>query len=266
MTIIQSVSYRDRSLSRERTHMDLEDPNGVSEGDIGLPTPLTEFQRWYYWFGKFLWLDMSLKSLDSRGHAVPWVGSVCPEITTSRHSHQDFILEFLFRIFSKIHLTGSFTRTPKYSCRDCWTGVNPMKNDQSKPDTKPLWGLKSKPLTNKPKEERILDTVNRVISRIQNDERNCLWPNTSTRPAWGCRWPSRKTWPPSVTDIELMNQTSWDVPSWSSSLTSNRIPIRPHVICFSEVTLGHPSDMTPIQTSQSPCWGVFCVGVNPATS
>jgi hypothetical protein len=26
MTIIQSVSYRDRSLSRERTHMDLETP------------------------------------------------------------------------------------------------------------------------------------------------------------------------------------------------------------------------------------------------
>ena len=48
-----------------------------------------------------------------------------------------------------------------------------MKNDQQEPDTKPLWGLKSKPLTHKPKEERILDTVNRVISRIQNDERNC---------------------------------------------------------------------------------------------
>ena len=45
MTIIQSVSYRDRSLSRGRTHMDLEDPNDVSEGDIGLPTPLPEFQR-----------------------------------------------------------------------------------------------------------------------------------------------------------------------------------------------------------------------------
>jgi len=49
-----------------------------------------------------------------------------------------------------------------------------MKNDESKPDAKPLWGLKSKPLINKPKEERILDTVNRVIARIQNDERNCL--------------------------------------------------------------------------------------------
>ena len=39
-----------------------------------------------------------------------------------------------------------------------------MKNDQSKPDTKPLWGLKKTPLTHKPKEERILDTVNRVIT------------------------------------------------------------------------------------------------------
>jgi hypothetical protein len=48
-----------------------------------------------------------------------------------------------------------------------------MKINQSKSDIKPLWGLKSKPLTHKPKEERILDTVNRVISRIQNDERNC---------------------------------------------------------------------------------------------
>ena len=34
--------------------MDLEDPNDVSEGDIGLPTPLLGFQRGYYWFGKFL--------------------------------------------------------------------------------------------------------------------------------------------------------------------------------------------------------------------
>ena len=44
MSIIQSVSYRDRSLSRKRTHMDLEDPNGVSERDIGLPTLLFDFR------------------------------------------------------------------------------------------------------------------------------------------------------------------------------------------------------------------------------
>jgi len=224
MTIIQSVSYRDRSLSRGRTHMDLEDPNGVSEGDIGLPTPLTEFQRWYYWFGKFLWLDMSLKSLDSRGHAVPVTGSVCPEITTSRYSNQDFTLEFPFRIFSKIHLTGSCTRTPKYSCRDCWTGGYPMKNNQPKPDTKPLWGLTKRPLTNKPKEERILDMVNRVISRIQNDERNWLWPNIHIRLAWGCRWPSKKTWPPSVTSIRSPIQTWWEKQSHTSSPTFAPIP------------------------------------------
>ena len=47
-----------------------------------------------------------------------------------------------------------------------------MKNDQRESDSKSLWGLKKKPPTNKPKEERILETVNRVIARIQNEERN----------------------------------------------------------------------------------------------
>ncbi len=41
-----------------------------------------------------------------------------------------------------------------------------MKNDQQEPDFKSRWGLTKKPLTSKSKEERILDTVNRVISRI----------------------------------------------------------------------------------------------------
>ena len=49
-----------------------------------------------------------------------------------------------------------------------------MKNNQQEPDTRNLWGLTKIPLSNKSKEERILDTVNRVISRIQHDERNCL--------------------------------------------------------------------------------------------
>ena len=49
-----------------------------------------------------------------------------------------------------------------------------MKNDQQEPDLKPLWGLKKKFPSNKPKEERILETVNRVIHRIQNDERKCI--------------------------------------------------------------------------------------------
>ena len=54
MTIIQSVSYRDRSLSRGRTHMDLEDPNGVSEWDIGLPTQLDDRRRDSTWSEEFL--------------------------------------------------------------------------------------------------------------------------------------------------------------------------------------------------------------------
>ena len=49
-----------------------------------------------------------------------------------------------------------------------------MKNNQPEPDAKSLWGLTKKPLTHKPKEERILDTVTRIVTRIQNDERNCL--------------------------------------------------------------------------------------------
>ena len=49
-----------------------------------------------------------------------------------------------------------------------------MNNDQQESNTKTLWGLKMKPLSNKPKEERIMETVNRMIRRIQNDERNCL--------------------------------------------------------------------------------------------
>jgi hypothetical protein len=49
-----------------------------------------------------------------------------------------------------------------------------MKNDQQKSDFKSLWGMNKKPLSNKSKEERILDTVTRIVTRIQNDERNCL--------------------------------------------------------------------------------------------
>ena len=49
-----------------------------------------------------------------------------------------------------------------------------MKNDQQEPELKPLWGLTMKPLSNKSKEKRILETVNRMVSRIQNDERKYL--------------------------------------------------------------------------------------------
>ena len=49
-----------------------------------------------------------------------------------------------------------------------------MKNDQQETELKPLWGLTKTPLSHKSKEKRILETVNRMITRIQNDERNCL--------------------------------------------------------------------------------------------
>ena len=47
-----------------------------------------------------------------------------------------------------------------------------MTKDQQEPELKPLWGLKKKPLSNKPKEERILEMITRIVARIQNDERN----------------------------------------------------------------------------------------------
>ena len=49
-----------------------------------------------------------------------------------------------------------------------------MKNDQQNSNDKTLWGLKKRTPSNKPKEERILKTVNRMIHRIQNDERKCI--------------------------------------------------------------------------------------------
>ena len=49
-----------------------------------------------------------------------------------------------------------------------------MENQQQEPEVRPLWGLKKKPLTNKPKEKRILETVNRMITRIQTEKEKCL--------------------------------------------------------------------------------------------
>ena len=49
-----------------------------------------------------------------------------------------------------------------------------MENQQQEPEFKPLWGLKKIPLTKKPKEERILETVNRMITRIQTTKEKCL--------------------------------------------------------------------------------------------
>ena len=190
---------------------------------------------------------MSLESLDSRkGDAVPFTGFSM----SWNHSLKNNPFRIPFRPLLIDARTPSWgvhrvtTETPKYSCRDCWTGVNPMENQQQKPDLKPLWGLKKKPSFNKPKEKRILETVNRMITRIQTTKETCLWSNTPTRPAWECRYPSRRIWLPSVTRITSMNLTWWDVPSCSSWRTFNKTPHRTHGICLYEVTLGHPSDMT----------------------
>ena len=49
-----------------------------------------------------------------------------------------------------------------------------MPKNQQEPELKPLWGLTKKPLSNKSKEKRILEMVNRMITRIRNDERKYL--------------------------------------------------------------------------------------------
>ena len=49
-----------------------------------------------------------------------------------------------------------------------------MKKKQEEPDLKPLWGLRGNPLVNKSKQKRIFETVNRLIHRIRNDERNII--------------------------------------------------------------------------------------------
>ena len=41
-----------------------------------------------------------------------------------------------------------------------------MKKDQQNPNDKTLLGLKKRTPSNKPKEERILETVNRLVSRM----------------------------------------------------------------------------------------------------
>ena len=47
-----------------------------------------------------------------------------------------------------------------------------MKNDQKTHNDRTLLCLRKRTPTIKSKEERILETVNRIISRIQNDQRN----------------------------------------------------------------------------------------------
>ena len=55
MSMMQSVSYRDRSFSREVTRMDLDkNPVVLSEWDIRLPTHLSNRRRDSTWAEEFL--------------------------------------------------------------------------------------------------------------------------------------------------------------------------------------------------------------------
>ena len=49
-----------------------------------------------------------------------------------------------------------------------------MQKKQQEPEVRPLWGLKKNPSLKKPKEERILETVNRMITRVQTTKEKCL--------------------------------------------------------------------------------------------
>ena len=86
-----------------------------------------------------------------------------------------------------------------------------MKNNQKTPNDRTLLGLRKRIPSPKPKKERILETVNRIVSRIQNDRRNYKWENTLTRLAWECLKSWETQWPSYVRSIKLMNQTLWDV-------------------------------------------------------
>ena len=86
-----------------------------------------------------------------------------------------------------------------------------MKNEHKTLNDRTLLGLKKRIPTIKPKEERILETVNRIVSRIQNEQRNYKWKNTLTRLAWECLKSWETPWPSYVRSIKSMNLTLWDV-------------------------------------------------------
>ena len=86
-----------------------------------------------------------------------------------------------------------------------------MKNNHKKLNDRTLLGLKKRTPSPKPKEERILDTVNRIVSRDQNDKRNYKWRNTPTRLVWECLKYWKTPWPSFVRSIKSMNLTLWDV-------------------------------------------------------
>ena len=109
-------------VSVEKEHTQIWNLSLVCKEEIGLPPSPPEFQTWWYWFRRFLWLHMSLESLDSRkGDAVPFTGFSM----SWNHSLKNNPFRTLFRplLMDARTLSWGFyrvtTRPPKHSCRDC---------------------------------------------------------------------------------------------------------------------------------------------------
>ena len=119
-----------------------------------------------------------------------------------------------------------------------------MKNNHKTLNDRTLLGLKKRTPSPKPKKERILETVNRIISRIQNDQRNYKWRNTLTRLAWECLKSWETQWPSFVRSIKSMNQTLWDVLLLSSFRRTLTTRVMKTGLCLSDTEhsqtyLGH---------------------------
>ena len=119
-----------------------------------------------------------------------------------------------------------------------------MKNDNKTLNDRTLLGLKKRIPSPKPKKERILETVNRIVSRIQNDQRNYKWRNTLTRLAWECLKSWETQWPSFVRSIKSMNQTLWDVLLLSLFRVILTTRIMTTDLClsdseYSRISLGH---------------------------
>ena len=66
-----------------------------------------------------------------------------------------------------------------------------MKNDQQDLDSKRLWGLKKKSLSNKPKEQRILETIDRLVPESKMTKGNAYEETSQSNLSQVTRCPQR---------------------------------------------------------------------------
>ena len=119
-------------------------------------------------------------------------------------------------------------------------------------------GLKIRIPTIKSKEERILETVNRIISRIQYDKRKYKWKNTHTRLAWECLKFFETPWPSFVRSIKSMNQTLWDVLLLSLFRRTLTTKVMKTELCSSDTEYSRPSLGHYIE-NQTPLGFLWCL-------